>query len=321
MYAFLLTQEDLTYCGTIPLRESGWARIAGMPVADVRRELGVLSGMRWVVIDRDTDELMVRSLTRRDKVLRQPKLWIPFSRSVGQIESAEIRAVLLAELVRCRADGEVNLGLRRDLDALIRDLEMSLDSLSGSQSGRRSLSLAGSHADTPQGEGERNGSNQRCPLPLTPFPLPPDAAGEHVTIPSPCDGVTEEEEVSPGNDDDQAPSGAQVDALVTEVRKLRKDWSTRSIRRSLADHAVAERPWALVCQAFIAVAKDPESKSPGRLSHDGPWWHRTSVAAAAPAPRPPWCGECNEANRLTEDPETRDPARCPKCHPKSASTT
>ena len=129
----------------------------------------------------------------------------------------------------------------------------------------------------------------------------------------------------PGGPEPAAEPGAQVTAeegdqdpgqdpadLIAELREIRPDWSTDSIRRALSAQAVRERPWPLVCVAAVAMARDQNSKQPGRLEHDGPWWH----IAVEPArdPPPPWCGKCDERTRLLER-DDGAPARCPDCHP------
>lgn len=311
LYSLLLTQDDLTYCGLIPLREARWSRVGTVSVASVRDDLGTLTAARYVVVDRDTDELLVRSLARRDRVLLQPQLWNPFADSVRQIISADIRVAMLAEMVRCRSEGLVNRSNWKRLDDLVSSLERSLDSQVGSLDGSLRASPASSLPGSLQGEGERYGSNHRSSLiPEPPPPVPGPA--QRVTSPPAAGAVTEGEGVSTGTQD---PPRAEVDALVREIRSLRPDWSERSVRRVLKSPDVTDRPWPLVVAAFPGVAKDPESKSPGRLAHDGPWWHRKG-SAAAPAPRPPWCGECDEATRLAESVTgSGAPTRCKNCHP------
>src|SRR6202035_235613 len=76
MYMFLLSQPDLSFCGVLPLRERKWARsAAGLTVQGVRDALTALTRTAppFIIMDVDTQELMVRSLMRRDKVLKSPK--------------------------------------------------------------------------------------------------------------------------------------------------------------------------------------------------------------------------------------------------------
>lgn len=307
MYAFLLTQDDLTHCGLIPLREARWARLTGLTVAAIRADLQVLAEVQWAVVDRDTDELLVRSLVRRDKVLLQPLLWVPFSISALSIESALLRAVLLGELVRCRSEGLVNQRVTRRLDDLISDMERHLDS--------HLPSLAQSHTQrhpaTVQGRGYVTVVTNVSPNPVTLAPSPEASPAKRVTIPPAAATATEGEGDSSRSGN---PPCANADTLVAEVRSLRPDWSERSIRRVLKSPDVTDRPWPLVVAAFPEVAKDPESKSPGRLAHDGPWWHRNGSAATS-APRPPWCGECDPETRLAKSVTPGARTRCKNCHP------
>jgi hypothetical protein len=44
----------------------------------------------------------------------------------------------------------------------------------------------------------------------------------------------------------------------------------------------------------------------------------SSAAQETAQDRPEWCGACDRATRLLEDPQTHVPRRCPTCHPKSS---
>ena len=86
LYMFLLSQPELSYCGTMPLRTSRWApKAAGLSLADIERDLKELEGSAYppanpvqpapgpeplrspfVITDSETGELLVRSLLRRD---------------------------------------------------------------------------------------------------------------------------------------------------------------------------------------------------------------------------------------------------------------
>lgn len=155
------------------------------------------------------------------------------------------------------------------------------------------------------GAGEPGASiNTEQPLQTTspspvPLPRPPRPA-------SVADLQLEGEEADQG-------SAAGLDALVAQVRKIRPEWSSRSIRRALAHPEVTERGWDRARRAMLAVAADPGSDQPGRLPHDGPWWKQTPPAPPAGS-RPPWCGHCSDQIRRQIEVD-RKPARCPACHP------
>lgn len=135
----------------------------------------------------------------------------------------------------------------------------------------------------------------------TPPPTPPPAADA-----APAPGRAQAEE-------GESPSGNPTDlALIAQVRELRPDWTTRSITRALNAPAVLERPLELRAPAMLAVARDPESQQPGRLAHDGPWWH-IRLEPKRPA-APAKCNQCNPFRRL-EDTSGNDLGPCPTCHP------
>jgi len=138
-----------------------------------------------------------------------------------------------------------------------------------------------------------------------PPPPPPPATLWPAAVPDP---KTEGEgEIFPEDENPDLP------VLVAEVRKIRPEWSSRSIRRALADPAVTERPWPLIRLAMLAVARHPESKHPGRLAHDGWWWLQDTPERPLP---PSWCTVCDERTRMREDDQGR-PSRCPECHPNA----
>ena len=111
LYMFLLSQDDLSYCGVMPLRQANWARkAADLTVADVEQDLKALEGTDYpaaypdpesaptplVVVEYDTDELLVRSLLRRDGIWKQPNLLKLARESAESVDSRRICGVLLA---------------------------------------------------------------------------------------------------------------------------------------------------------------------------------------------------------------------------------
>jgi hypothetical protein len=144
--------------------------------------------------------------------------------------------------------------------------------------------------------------NTEKPLQTT-SPQPPSRPRWPAAV---ADAQTEEE----GGDQNSTPG---LDALVAEVRQIRPEWSSRSIRRALAHPDVTERGWDRARRAMLAVAADAGSHQPGRLAHDGPWWNHAPPRPPAGS-RPPWCGQCSDEIRRQIDVDGK-PARCPACHP------
>ena len=138
LYMFLLSQDDLTYCGVLPLRERRWAsKAAGLSPAEIEVDLKTLEGTAYpsanppldscrtpfVIADHDTGELLVRSLMRRDGAWKQPNLLKQARESADQIESPRIRGALLAELRRLPVEDSPSAQVKTLVADFIQDLE------------------------------------------------------------------------------------------------------------------------------------------------------------------------------------------------------
>lgn len=345
MYVFLLSQPDLDHAGVIPLRIRRWSRALAVDVAEVEKMLSNLDAARFVVIDSDSEELLVRSLIRRDETYKQPNVFKSAASAAAGCESGRIKAALAAEVRRLDLTAS-SREIQRTRDHLLALLEPFANpspappeppqeppvdkfstGLAGSEpgvSGHFGISAGqkgsggvreplAKGTSEPRGKGSSNCPVPETAFPLKPYPLPlppgpeePPGGTRPPRLSAVPDATPGEGEDSPG---EQNPDFA---ILVAEVRRLRPGWSTRSIGRALASEDVAERPWPLVRAAMLAVARDPQSRQPGRLAHDGPWWAQSVPLAGAA--RPDWCGSCDERTRLREDGQERL-FRCPECHP------
>jgi hypothetical protein len=126
LYMFLLSQDDLAYCGVMPLRPPRWAsKAAGMTVADIDQDLKalVVAPSLLIIPDWDTGELMVRSLMRRDGIWKQPNLLKQARESAEQVESAKIRSAMLQELRRLPLEETASEQVRTLVADFIRDLD------------------------------------------------------------------------------------------------------------------------------------------------------------------------------------------------------
>jgi len=160
----------------------------------------------------------------------------------------------------------------------------------------------------PPGTGRSPAGDSKVPRPGHPSPHISSGVSSPPSIP-PRDLTAQQ-----GKGEGETPEEDVVDlALVRQVRELRPEWSTRAIIAALTHPAVLERPALLRAAAMIAVARDAETRHPGRLAADGPWWQQ---AARSHATRPPAarCGRCNPYRRL-EDEHGNDLGPCPSCFP------
>jgi hypothetical protein len=101
LYFLIVSQRELNNAGVVPLMVNKWSRCsAGTTAADIEIALAELEEHRYVVVDRDTEELLVRTFIRNDGVARQPNVLKSALRLARQIESASLRRALAFELVR-----------------------------------------------------------------------------------------------------------------------------------------------------------------------------------------------------------------------------
>lgn len=100
-YLLLLTQPDLSRCGALPYRPRYWSRLsADDSDRKLRRAIQELTTNRHVLVDEDTDELLVRTYIAHDGLLRQPNVVAAMVKDYEIIGSPTIRLTVLSELRR-----------------------------------------------------------------------------------------------------------------------------------------------------------------------------------------------------------------------------
>jgi len=110
MYLVLFGQKDVNNAGILPWLPTRWAKYCeGMSVADVETAVTELEEHRFVFVDTDTDELLIRTFIRGDGVIKQPNVFKNALKCAELIESERLRRVLASELRGLR---------RRDAEAV-----------------------------------------------------------------------------------------------------------------------------------------------------------------------------------------------------------
>lgn len=105
MFMFLLSQPDLSHAGLLPMRVNRWAKKAeDLTPKAVRDELTYLAERDYVVVDEDTEEVLIRTMVRNDGVYKQPKVMIRMREDARQIESPLLRTAFRQELDRLPLD-------------------------------------------------------------------------------------------------------------------------------------------------------------------------------------------------------------------------
>lgn len=108
MYLFLISQPNLNHAGLLDLTLRRWSRKArGLTVAELEKRIAALEETRFVVVDDDTEELLIRSFVRNDGVWRMPKVMGAMVSGALEISSRRLQQALLAEMDRIPL-GELN---------------------------------------------------------------------------------------------------------------------------------------------------------------------------------------------------------------------
>ncbi len=104
-YVLVLTDPSLTYCGTTATTVKRWSQQASdTPERLLRKAFEELSDGRFLVFDWDTEEVLVRTYMRSDKVLTVPNVAKAAYSAYRSVLSPRIKAELLVELHRtCKA--------------------------------------------------------------------------------------------------------------------------------------------------------------------------------------------------------------------------
>ena len=101
LYLFLISQPNLNHAGLLDLTLRRWSRKAhGLTSAELEKLLQALEAARFIVMDDDTEELLIRSFIRNDGVWRMPKVMGAMVSGALEISSKRLQRALLDEMDR-----------------------------------------------------------------------------------------------------------------------------------------------------------------------------------------------------------------------------
>lgn len=207
LYLFFISQPNLNHAGLLPLTLRRWARKArGLTAADLEKHLQALSEARFVVIDEDTEELLIRSFVRNDGVWRMPRVMGAMVSGAMEISSKHLRRALLAEMDRIplhelsdeptKGRGGEGPSVRRQVADHINDLRKAFGDLdptpTGGGSGTPSVTPSGTPSDTPAEGGPKASTRGHAGMQARVSPSPSPAPNPSPS-PTPSAGVREHE--------------------------------------------------------------------------------------------------------------------------------
>lgn len=101
LYFVMWTHPDLSYCGVVDWRPGRLAALAGGWNREaVEAAAAELSAGRFIIIDGDTEEALLRSWVKWDGLLKQPRLSVSMAKAYASTYSETIRGVLTFELAK-----------------------------------------------------------------------------------------------------------------------------------------------------------------------------------------------------------------------------
>lgn len=100
-FMMLNTQADISAAGVLTVALTRWAsRVAGCSRADIRAAIAGLEDKGFVVVDEQTEEILIRSFVRWDKGYSNPNRQPSIRDAADAIESPRLRRALAREFQR-----------------------------------------------------------------------------------------------------------------------------------------------------------------------------------------------------------------------------
>ncbi|WP_204078239.1 hypothetical protein [Planotetraspora phitsanulokensis] len=119
MFMLALTQPGLSYCGVVPFTLRRWSQLAAdSSVPKLRRSINALQKARYVVVDEDTEEMLVRSFLRHDGILDSPNMARATVKDFENVGSKLLRTIIVVEVFRLLNE-EVRIGHEKTWDDVL----------------------------------------------------------------------------------------------------------------------------------------------------------------------------------------------------------
>ncbi|MFD7109109.1 hypothetical protein ACFWAF_02830 [Streptomyces microflavus] len=293
LYLFLISQPNLNHAGLLDLTLRRWSRKArGLSVGELEKRIHALEQARFIVVDDDTEELLIRSFIRNDGVWRMPKVMGAAVSGALEISSKRLQQALLAEMDRIplgelsdeptkvRAGGE-GPSIRRQVQNHIEDLRRAFGTPTPDPTGRGSVTPSappsGTPSDTPAEGGPKGSTRGRAPTSHAHSPAPaPAPAPAPTTL-----GADVGEETSGGSEPRATPpdGDAPIDIDGFELTDAMRAWSLRTFGPGLdLDYETAQ---------FVDHFRAQGVRRPNWPNEWQKWVRRSAKYASERANRPP----------------------------------
>lgn len=119
LYMLLVSQGDISSCGTLPITMRRWSRMAiDTPIDSISISISILVSAGFVVLDEDTEELLVRSFIKWDKGYKVPKRLMAIKDAIKSMASPALQQVAGGELAKLDIliDTPIDMGIDTPID-------------------------------------------------------------------------------------------------------------------------------------------------------------------------------------------------------------
>lgn len=166
LYFVLKTSPSLSYAGVADWRPNRVvAKARGWTLDQLEAAADELIEGRFIVVDEDTEEVLVRSFVRHDGLMKQPKMATAMASALSMVASRTLRGVVVHELRRLR-DAEPDLkGWTSDKASELLNKASVDSSTYPLGKGLRKGSVYS--LPTPKPKGSEKGSPEGSPTPVT----------------------------------------------------------------------------------------------------------------------------------------------------------
>ena len=115
LYLHVITSPTISYCGVADWRPARIAALtADMTARDIDLAAVELECNHYLIIDRDTEEVLVRSWVKHDGLMGKWNMAAALARTYGEVASKVLRGVIVHELRRLKKANPDMRGWERD---------------------------------------------------------------------------------------------------------------------------------------------------------------------------------------------------------------
>lgn len=265
LYLFLISQPNLNHAGLLDLTLRRWARKArGLTVAELEKRIGRLEETAFVVVDDDTEELLIRSFVRNDGVWKQPKVMGAMVSGALEISSRKLQQALLAEMNRIPLEelnpnpaklrnGSEGPSIRQQVAEHIDTLRKAFGNFTPDPDGRGSVTPSatpsGTPSDTPTEGGPKASTRGRAGVHVRAAPAP---APTPAPVPSP---VQEGSAEADGHDELVIVTDADFVGAAEAAPQEPQPTSAQTIVGEWLDRCAKRPPKSVIGQASNQIKK------------------------------------------------------------------